>query len=220
MHLFLAAALTLMELQGHWITARYADALADTRSPMRAARVARPVAFDFLDFRLADVTNFHKGLSRNVVSVDSHSLVVSPYQGPKEKTTRLPLKVTRGPNGGIATIHVQIWPNEPSTFRPIDVDAQTYARRVVIAGTYTDARGVKWVFNEHGDRWVGGQWEPDYSVGLDTRDACCDYLNFGEERVGFRWRAGKLLLYKILEVPVDCPSSCAKEPYVVLTPVK
>jgi hypothetical protein len=39
-----------------------------------------------------------------------------------------------------------------------------------------------------------------------------------EERVGFRWENGKLMLYKVIEDPHGCPISCEKAPFAVLQP--
>jgi hypothetical protein len=217
-HLLFAVALTITSLQGHWITARYADALASMRSPARAEKVDPAIAMTIKGNR-ADITSFHEGSWRMITSVDEHAIVATPLENPNGKAERLPLTVTRDAQGAVATIKVALWPETLATFRRIDVDAETYARRVVLAGTYRDAKGVAYFFTEAGQFTVGKGPAKLYHVSLDTSEACCDYFVTGEEdRTGFRWSDGKLLLYKIIEDPNGCPISCAKTPYATLTP--
>ena len=219
MHFLFAVALTITSLQGHWIAASYADALASTRSPMRAEKVDPAIAMTIKGNR-AEVTSFHEGSWRTILSVDEHAIVASPLEAPEGKPERLPLTFTRDGHGGIATIRVALWPDSLSMLRRIDVDAETYARRVLLAGSYRDARGQSYVFTEAGQLTVGKGPAKQYHASLDTSEACCDYFVTGEEdRTGFRWQDGKLLLYKIIEDPKSCPISCAKTPYATLTPV-
>src|SRR5262245_20146497 len=119
MHLLFAVALTIADLQGHWIAARYADALASTRSPARAEKVDPPVAVTINGNR-ADVTSFHEGSWRIIKSVDAQAITASPLEAPDEKPQRLPLTVTRDAHGAVTTIRVALWPEQPSTLRRID----------------------------------------------------------------------------------------------------
>lgn len=218
MQLLLAAALSVAVLQGHWIAARYADALASTRSPARAEKIDRPVAVTISGNR-AEVTDFHEGSWRIIKSAGEHGLVASPLENPDGKAESLPMTVTRDAHGAIATIRVALWPQTPSTLRRIDVDAETYARRVLLAGTYRDAKGVTYLFTEGGQLTIGKEPAKPYRVSLDTSEACCDYFVIGEDhRVGFQWKDGKLLLFKIIEDPNGCPISCERTPYATLTP--
>lgn len=218
MHCFFAVALTLAGLRGHWIAARYADALASTRSPLRAEKVEAPVAVSISGNR-ADVTDFHEGSWRVIKSVEERAIVVSPLEAPDGKPDRLPLTVTRDAHGVVTTMHAALWPDADVTLRRIDVDAETYARRVLLAGTYRDGKGVTYRFTEKGELTIGNGAARRYHASLDTSEACCDYFVIGEaERVGFRWEKGKLLLFKIVEDPNGCPISCEKAPYAVLTP--
>jgi hypothetical protein len=219
-HLLFAVALTITSLQGHWIAAKYADALASMRSPSRAEKVDPAIAMTIKGTR-ADVTSFHEGSWRLIRSVEEHAIVASPLEAPDGKGERLPLTVTHDAHGAIATIRVGLWPDALATFRRIDVDAETYARRVLLAGTYRDAKGVTYLFTEGGQLTIGTGPAKPYHASLDTSEACCDYFVIGEEdRVGFQWKDGKLLLYKVIEDPNDCPISCAKTPYAVLTLVR
>ena len=218
MHLFFAVALTVASLQGHWIAAKYADALASMRSPARAEKVESPVAVTIKGNR-ADVTDFHEGSWRIIKSVEERTIVVSPLEAPDGKPDRLPLTVTRDAKGDVATMHSALWPDASVTLRRIDVDAETYARRVLLAGTYRDGKGVTYRFTEKGELTIGKGAARPYRASLDTSEACCDYFVIGrDERVGFRWEKGKLMLYKIIEDPKGCPISCEAKPYAVLTP--
>ena len=218
MHLFFAVALTVASLEGHWLADRYADALASTRSPSRAEKVAPPIAVSIHGNR-AEVTNFHEGSWRIIRSVDPETMSVSPLEAPDGKPERLPLTVTHDAHGAVATIHVALWPENASTLRRIDTDAETYARRVLLAGTYRDGNGVIYRFTESGQLTIGSAAPAQYHASLDTSEACCDYFVIGEDqRVGFEWKNGKLLLYEILEDPNGCPISCAKTPYATLSP--
>jgi hypothetical protein len=217
MHLLFAVALTVAALHGHWISARYADALASTRSPSAAEKVEAPVAVTIKGDR-AEVTDFHEGSWRVIKSVEERAIVVSPLEAPDGKAERLPLVVTRDAHGDIATMRAKLWPDADVTLRRIDVDAETYARRVLLAGTYRDEKGVTYRFTEKGELTIGNGAARPYHASLDTSEACCDYFVIGEEeRVGFRWEQGKLLLFKIIEDPNGCPISCEKKPYAVLT---
>jgi hypothetical protein len=220
MHCLFALVLTVAELQGHWITARYADALANTRSPSQAEKVAAPVAVTIKGNR-ADVTDFHEGSWRIIKSVDERTIVASPLEVPDGKAQRLPLTVTRDAHGAVATIRVALWPEQPATLRRIDTDSETFARRVLLAGKYRDGKGVTYRFTEGGQLTIGNTQAVRYRASLDTSEACCDYFVIGEDqRVGFAWKDGKLLLYKIFEDPNGCPISCAREPYAALTRVR
>lgn len=218
MHCFFAVALTIAGLQGHWMAARYADALASTRSPSRAEKVEGPVAVTINGNR-AEVTDFHEGSWRIIKSIEEKAIVVSPLEAPDGKPERLPLTVTRDAHGAVATIRAALWPEAPATLKRIDADAETYARRVLLAGTYRDGKGMTYRFTESGKLTIGNGAARPYHASLDTSEACCDYFVIGEEeRVGFRWEKGKLLLVKIIEDPNGCPISCEKTPYAVLTP--
>lgn len=217
MHFFFAVALTLTSLQGHWISARYADALASTRSTSAAEKVEGPVAVTIKGDR-AEVTDFHEGSWRIIRAVEEREIGVSPLENPEGKSERLPLTVTRDAHGVVVTMHARLWPDADVTLRRIDVDAETYARRVLLAGTYRDAQGVTYRFTEKGKLTIGNGAARPYHASLDTSEACCDYFVVGEEeRVGFRWENGKLLLFKIVEDPDGCPISCEKTPFAVLT---
>ena len=217
MHFFFAVALTVAGLQGHWMSARYADALASTRSPAAAEKVEAPVAVSIKGNR-AEVTDFHEGSWRIIKSVEERAIVVSPLEAPDGKGERLPLTVTRDAKGAVATMRAKLWPDADVPLRRIDVDAETYARRLLLAGTYRDGKGVTYRFTESGQLTIGNGAARPYRASLDTSEACCDYFVIGEdERVGFRWENGKLLLFKIVEDPKGCPISCEKAPFAVLT---
>lgn len=217
MHLLFAVAITLAALQGHWISARYADALASTRSPAAAEKVEGPVAVTIKGDR-ADVTDFHEGSWRIIRAVEEREIGVSPLENPEGKTERLPLTVTRDGHGTVTTMHAKLWPDADVTLRRIDVDAETFARRVLLAGTYRDAKGVTYRFTDGGKLTIGNGAARPYHASLDTSEACCDYFVIGEEeRVGFRWENGTLLLFKIIEDPNGCPISCEKAPFAVLS---
>jgi len=216
MHYFFAVSLAVAALQGHWIGTRYAEALAGTRSPSRAEKVEGPVAVTISGNR-AEVTDFHEGSWRVIKSVEERAIVVSPLEAPDGKAARLPLTVTRDARGAAATIHAALWPDADVTLKRIDVDAETYARRVLLAGTYRDGKGVVYRFTEGGELTIGNGAARPYHASLDTSEACCDYFVVGQdERIGFEWKNGKLLLFKIIEDPNGCPISCEKAPFAVL----
>ena len=220
MHLLLGVAVTIAALQGHWISARYADVLASTRSPSAADKVAAPIAVTIAGNR-AEVTNFHEGSWRIIKSVDAQTMTVSPLEAPDGTPERLPITVTRNAQGAVSSMRVALWPHEPATLRRIDTDAESFARRALLTGTYRDDKGTTWRFTEAGQLTIGDAAPVVYRASLDTSEACCDYFVIGEDhRVGFQWKDGKLLLYKILEDPKGCPISCAKMPYATLTPVR
>jgi hypothetical protein len=78
---------------------------------------------------------------------------------------------------------------------------------------------VTYRLTEKGELTIGNGAARRYRASLDTSEACCDYFTIGEEeRVGFKWEKGKLLLYKIVEDPNGCPISCETKPFAVLTP--
>jgi hypothetical protein len=209
-----ALALTLTDLQGNWMNAPYAEALAKSRSPLQAERLGTPLSMTIRGDR-AEITTYHEGSWRRIISVGKGSIVVSPLEDPTGKPETLPLAGDRN------RIYVELWPHTRVTYRRLDVDPESYARRVVLAGTYTDAKGVTYVFGETGELTIGSAAAAKYHVSLDTSEACCDYFVIGEEnRVGFKWKNGKLQLYKVIVDPHNCPISCAKTPYAVLTPVK
>ncbi len=211
--LLFSVALTLTDLQGNWMNAPYAAALARTRSPLRAERLGTPLSMTIHGDR-ADITTYHEGSWRRILSVEKESLVASPLENPDGKPETLPLAGTRD------HIYVELWPHTRVTYRRLDVAPETYARRVVLAGTYKDARGTPYVFAETGELTIGTAAPVKYRVSLDTSEACCDYFVIGrDDRVGFSWKDGKLRLYKVIEDPNNCPISCAKTPYAVLTPV-
>jgi type II secretory pathway component PulL len=109
MHYFFAVALTVAALEGHWIAARYADALASTRSPSRAEKIEAPVAVTIKGNR-AEVTDFHEGSWRIIKSVEERAIVVSPLEAPDGKPTRRPLTITRDGHGAVIAIHAALWP--------------------------------------------------------------------------------------------------------------
>lgn len=213
--LLFAVALGLTDLQGYWINASYADALAKSRSPLQAERIGTPLSMHIAGDR-AEITTYHEASWRRILSVSKSEIVASPLEDPDGQPEHIPLAGNRD------RIFVALWPHTRVSYRRLDVDADTFARRVAMAGTYKDKKGTKYVFDEHGEVWIssGGPGPLHWAVQLDTSEACCDYFFLGEERVGFRWKEGKLLLFHVILDPKGCPISCAKTPYAVLTPVR
>ena len=198
------------------MSARYADALASTRSPSAAEKVEGPVAVTIRGDRV-EVTDFHEGSWRVIQAVEERAMVVSPLENPDGQGERLPLVVTRDGHGAVATMRAKLWPGVDVTLRRIDVDAETYARRVLLAGTYRDGTGLTYRFTEDGKLTIGSGAASPYRASLDTSEANCDYFVLGkDERVGFEWKNGKLLLYKTFEDPNGYPISCRKAPFAVL----
>ena len=224
------------------MNAPYAEALAKTRSPLKAERLGTPLAMTIRGDR-AQITTYHEASWRRILSVGAREIVASPLEDPDGTPEHIPLAGSR------SRIYVALWPHTRVTYRRIDTDPETYARRVVLAGTYKDAKGERYRFTETGE-WTAGTAAPrNYHVSLDTSEACCDYFvvtqegrvpsaegpassaplgprpsSLGplatDERHGFRWKDGKLQLFRVILDPKGCPISCAKTPYAVLTPVR
>lgn len=200
------------------MNAPYAEALAKTRSPLKAERVGTPLAMTIRGDR-AEITTYHEASWRRILSVGGKEIVASPLEDPDGDPEHIPLAGTRN------RIYVALWPHTRVTYRRLDVDSETYARRVVLAGTYKDGKGVRYLFGEAGELTIGTAAPRRYRVSMDTSEACCDYFvvtqeHGTEERHGFRWKEGKLQLFRVIEDPKGCPISCAKTPYAVLTPVR
>lgn len=211
--LLFAVALGLTDLQGYWINAPYADALAKSRSPLQAERIGTPLSMRIAGDR-AEITTYHEASWRRIVSVTKTEIVASPLEDPDGTPEHIPLAGNRD------RIFVALWPHTRVSYRRLDVDADTYARRVVMAGTYKDKKGTKYVFAAGGQMTIDDGAPQPWRIALDTSEACCDYFYQGEAdtRIGFRWKEGKLLLFHVILDPKGCPISCEKKPYAVLTP--
>lgn len=216
--LLLAAALTLTDLEGQWISARYADALEKTRSPRAAEKLAHPRAMTVRNGRI-EVTSFHEATWYAVRELThrggtSYDLRVSAAEDEKSPATkRLQVWIEKGQFTG------NVWGDEPTAFRRIDEAVDDFARRTLIAGEYVDQRGEKWTFGVDGSATSPERGAFRYHMQLDTSEACCDYFVIGEELVGYRWNGGKLELYRVIlsDAAIRCPIECGTEPFAVLT---
>src|SRR5258708_4762864 len=159
-----AVALTLTDLQGNWMNSSYADALVKTRSPLQAERLGTPLSMTIRGDR-AEMTTYHEGSWRRIISVGKGNVVVSPLEDPNGKPETLPLAGNRN------RIYVELWPHTRVTYRRLDVDPESYARRVVLAGTYTDTKGVQYVFGETAEPRLVSAPAAKHHAPRDTSEA-------------------------------------------------
>jgi len=225
------------DLEGTWTRKIYLDAVRKTRSPL--AEAAEVVSFEANGRLRMSWTNFQEASWRVVVAVSSgsapgeFSLALGPWESEDvegEGAINASLRVSRGKDGRLASLTFSDVTFVSHAFEPfvrIPEPLASLVNRIAVVGVYRDARGRVYQFSE-----VGVAETPDgpytYEVQLDGSEAGCDYLKrldktkaAGWTPVGFRWRAGKLELLKVVEGGDSGPPlSCLEPPLAVLTPAK
>ena len=220
------------DLEGDWLSAKFLDAVRATRAPVGA-----PDPYGFTvrkhgnGWRIA-MTSFHEGYWRTLSAVEARpgggwALVVGPMEsepkGPKE-LTRVPVEVTWGA-AGPETVAGALWDAEAGqiAFRRLPAPRARYLNRIVLAGTYRDEEGRRFVFDESGEAtWPGEGFR--YELNLDPSEAGCDYITRPDRtqpnetrRYAFAWKDGALRLSHVV-YDRDFPISAASRPFAVLRP--
>ena len=227
-----ARSLAPADLEGDWLSAKFLDAVRATRAPVGA-----PDPYGFTvkkhgnGWRIA-MTSFHEGYWRTLSGVEAkpgggYALVLGPMEsepkGPKE-LTRVAVTVTWGA-AGPETVTGALWDAEAGkiAFRRLPAPRARYLNRIVLAGTYRDEEGRRFVFDESGEAtWPGEGFR--YELNLDPSEAGCDYVTRPDKtqpnetrRYAFAWKDGALRLSHVV-YDRDYPISAASRPFAVLRP--
>jgi hypothetical protein len=240
--LFLAAvtargAITIGDLEGDWLSDRYAAMLVKSRSPMQAERVGVPVTFSVQ--RMADGWrllngNFHEQTWQTIVALhhvkgSSYDLVLGEMEvAVPEKTVTIRLSISSKGSGRPSRAYGMVWPYTRASYQRLKMPLRQFVSRALLAGRYRDAKGGNWSLSDTGEASSPEDPAYDWRPVLDLTEACCDYFEVkrtahpeGLERIGYAWREGKLRLYRIAAASSEeeCPIACAKRPFAVLTPL-
>jgi hypothetical protein len=240
--LFLSAvtargAITIGDLEGDWLSDRYAAMLVKSRSPMQAEKVGVPVTFSVQ--RTADGWrllngNFHEQTWQTIVALQhvngsSYDLVVGEMEVlVPEKTVTIRLSISSKGSGRPSRIYGVVWPYTRASYQRLNFPLQQFVSRALLAGRYRDDDGGTWSLSDTGEASSPDDASYRWRPVLDISEACCDYFEVTRtahpedpERVGFAWHEGKLRLYHIAKPKSeeDCPIACAKRPFAVLTPL-
>jgi hypothetical protein len=230
-------AITIGDLEGDWLSDRYASMLVKSRSPMQAEKVGVPVTFSVQ--RLGDGWrllngNFHEQtwqtiLALHHVSGSSYDLVLGEMEVPvPEKTVTIRLAISTKGSGRPSRVYGMVWPYTRASYQRLKVPLQQFVSRALLAGRYRDAGGGIWSLSETGEASSPDDASYRWRPVLDISEACCDYFEVTRtahpeepERIGYAWKEGKLRLYRIAKPrsEEDCPIACAKKPFAVLTPL-
>jgi hypothetical protein len=227
-----AAPPNLDDLSGHFAGDAWAAALGETRSPVVSDKEGAPLAFTVEKrkdgtHRLA-ITDFHEGSWRRAYELretpEGLSLVLGPFEVAKptaKQRTLFPISLERDAAGRVTHLTASLWTTGAPAirYRRLPGPAQAWARALVFAGRWTEAAtGATWAFDPAGRVTRPGQKPEPFEINLDSSEACCDWLTVSGGRVGFAWREKRLLLYRIVRNPDECPISCEKVPFVILAP--
>lgn len=214
-----SAELRASDLEGHWFSARYIDALDSTRSLTQAAEIAIPLEVAIEPFgagyRLV-VSSFHEATWSAIVRVepgegDRCTLVLGPYETvpvPSSELTKVAATLARDRFGRVETMQMAIWGEENVEFRRIETPAEQFVNAMLFAGAWHDLDGGRWSFDPKGTLTRPDGKVVSYSPSIDTSEACCDYLTIDGARTGFALRDGTLWMYREFEDPEGCPISC------------
>lgn len=220
------------DLEGDWLSAKFLDAVRATRAPVGA-----PEPYGFTVKRHGNgwrlvMTSFHEGYWRTLAGVEArpgggYALVLGPMEsepkGPKE-LSRVPVAATWGA-AGPETVTGVLRDDEAGkiAFRRLPAPRERYLNRIVLAGTYRDEEGRRFVFDESGAAtWPGEGFR--YALNLDPSEAGCDYVTRPDRtqpnetrRYAFAWKDGALRLSHVV-YDRDFPISAASRPFAVLRP--
>lgn len=224
------AQLSAVDLEGHWLSEAYIDALEGTHSLLRAAEEAEPVGLRierFGDGHRIVVGNFHEATWHAIARVvpgsgDACTLVVGPYETlvvPSTELREVPATLVRDANGRVESLTAAIWSERAVTFRRLDSPAPHFVLALLAGGSWRDLDGGRWTFGRDG-RLTGPDGHAAEAVpSIDTSEACCDYLTIAGTRTGIAPRDGALWMYREFEDPEGCPISCDRtKPLRILVP--
>lgn|GEM_PF-3131890 len=230
-------AITIADLEGDWLSDRYAAMLVKSRSPMAAERVGVPVTFSVQrtadGWRLVN-GNFHEQTWQTIVALQhvsgsSYDLVVGEMEVAVPATTSaIRLSISSKSNGRPSQIYGKVWPYTRASYQRLKVPLHQFVSRALVAGRYRDAHGERWSLSELGEASSPDDAAYHWRPVLDISEACCDYFEITHaghpetpERIGYAWHEGKLRLYRIAKPrsEEDCPIACARKPFAVLTPI-
>ncbi len=225
------------DLEGIWIARDYVEALRAVRSPLAAARKAKPLAVNIRKDRNKFTvlrTDFGRAILLDIVDIEPGAktgefrLVAAPdASGPVNSAdvTYLPAR-GKGSEGRFDSLDFA----DPSFSKKrwrnlvrLDEGLGHFVNGIAIAGTYVDAKGQSYAFTPKGEATM-----PDgsfaYEIALAPVAGQCELIesvadteSAPRKRVGFDWKGGRLHLF---EVTGDAKAGlrCAKEPFAVLVP--
>ncbi|MFA6954275.1 MAG: hypothetical protein WC538_00220 [Thermoanaerobaculia bacterium] len=216
-----SAEVRASDLEGHWLSSRYIDALDQTRSLTNAAEIAIPLEVAIEPFgagyRLF-VSSFHEATWSAIVRVDQGegdrcTLALGPYETvpvPSSALTKVAATLVRDRYGRVEKMQMAIWGEENVEFRRIEMPAEQFVNTMLLAGAWRDLDGGHWSFDPKGTLTRPDGKVVSYSPSIDTSEACCDYLTIDGTRTGFALRDDTLWMYREFEDPEGCPISCDK----------
>lgn len=224
------------DLEGTWIARDYLERLRRSRSPHATARSATGVAIKIRKEGSSYpilITDFQKEILNFVVDLQpdgkpgSYRLTLANEEQPRsspEEPTYLYLRGERNADGVFQALSIA----EPNfarkrflTYLRLSEPLEIFVNRAVLAGSYEDAEGRFYGFNDSGEAFL-----PDrsfqYEVSLDPGAAACELILSnhglepqGKERIGFEWKGAQLRLYQVKGKRK--PYKCAAKPFAVLT---
>jgi hypothetical protein len=189
------AELSVNDLEGIWTPISSLKRLIETQSAHASQphQITIKSVNDGSGFKL-EHTNFHEGLSYNLVSIDPtdkqnlHLLVLTreDSSGLNRKVFReelkIPLKLGVAASGKVVTIKFLtselsgVPPNDPFVRIPMPWPKQLNI--VLFAGSWRDGTGRTFSFTKSGRFHLQGRKARDYEVSVDSQDARCDLIKF------------------------------------------
>lgn len=225
------------DIEGFWINEQFVKALAANRSPHAAAKRAPPVVIGLRreggGYPVV-ITDFNKKVVLQTVldletaaKPGAYRLVLGPGDKPvpSSDAVYLPFEGAKNAQGKFDRLRFTdsfFMKGKPADFMLLAGDVGPYVNRLVIAGTYKDAKGATWQFTEAGEaRWPDSRFF--YDLSLNDPAANCEYfqtedLKDGDQnkRFGYAWKEGKLSIFpaRLAGKTVRCDA----RPIAVLTP--
>lgn len=216
---------SLENLQGEWLNKKYVEVLQSTKSPREAINGIYYPAFKILNenglYRWAQIYNFHEGITFNIIGLNPtpesslYQILFEPIYEPEtpKNYKRSTYTDTFIILGGKPVQEIE-WIFEPTDFYfsvelpipfvRVEPNINEYINRLVIAGTYMDEHGRKFVFKESGEAEFPEK-SFKYKVMPSRGFSDCDYFYIPSEKdkkgisksYGFEWNNNRLLLYNL-----------------------
>ena len=227
-----SGTLTLNDLEGIWVRAKYIDSVRLNKSALSA----EPEYLVFAHGSKLCCHNYHESKEETIIGVsetrekDVYQLQIMEPREQKRRAIRRVIKADSrrfkaekdetGKIKNLIFLDEAIVSHKEEAYIPIAMRLDQYVIQFLLAGKYKDEKGFAYLFDKNGVAHWPDQYFT-YKIGLDSTEVPCDYIMYYEEKPGkptkkgllafFKWKNEKLLLF-------TRDSACDKEPFAVLTP--
>ncbi|MDP2982182.1 MAG: hypothetical protein Q8O92_02485 [Candidatus Latescibacter sp.] len=184
------AKVSINDLLGDWLNKTYVDSLRKTLSPRASVKGIYYTAIRFTKihegFKWIIDFNFHEGLpytidSLKVAGTDTYSLIFNKEEVSGRETMDDRIVFPDGSFDDLSWVFTDKGKEQRIRFIRVRPSMEKFVNRIVLAGTYTDTSGRRFLFTDDSEaKWPNKTFI--YEIGLDCVLAHCDHFSIPAEK--------------------------------------